>query len=118
MIGLLAVFSKKSFQYVILPNPSLSHISLCIKVNLFNSNFHHALFCTSILQNRIRSSKISCPTSATAVTLKNGRRKVPGSNPGRACRPSRAEFSVVFSETRVNTGYDPLERPPRRALDL
>ena len=32
------------------------------------------------------------------------RRLVPGSNPGRACRPSRSEFSVVFSETRVNTG--------------
>ena len=26
------------------------------------------------------------------------------SNPGCACRPSRSEFSVVFSETRVNTG--------------
>ena len=44
------------------------------------------------------------PTSGTAVTLKTGRREVPGSNPGRACRPSRSEFSVVFSETRVNTG--------------
>ena len=44
------------------------------------------------------------PTSGTAVTLKTGRREVPGSNPGRGCRPSRSEFSVVFSETRVNTG--------------
>ena len=44
------------------------------------------------------------------VTLKTGRREVPGSNLGRGCRPSRSEFSVVFSETRVNTGYDPLER--------
>ena len=44
------------------------------------------------------------PTSGTAVTLKTGRREGPGSNPGRACRPSRSEFSVVFSETRVNTG--------------
>ena len=25
------------------------------------------------------------------------------------------EFSVIFSETRVNTGYDSLERSPRRA---
>ena len=39
------------------------------------------------------------PTSGTAVTLKTGRREVPGSNPGRACRPNRSEFSVVFSET-------------------
>ena len=35
---------------------------------------------------------------------KTGRREVPGSFLGRACRPSRSEFSVVFSETRVNTG--------------
>ena len=36
--------------------------------------------------------------------LKTGRQEVPGPNPGRACRPSSSEFSVVFSETRVNTG--------------
>ena len=30
--------------------------------------------------------------------------KVPGSSPGRACRPSRSEFSLVFSETSENTG--------------
>ena len=51
----------------------------------------------------IRRSK-NCPTSGTAVTLKTGRPVVPGSNPSRACRPSRSEFSVVFSETSVNTG--------------
>ena len=44
------------------------------------------------------------PTSGRVVTLETGRREVPGSNIGRACRPSRSEFSVVFSETRVNTG--------------
>ena len=43
------------------------------------------------------------PTSGRVVTLETGRREVLGSN-GRACRPSRSEFSVVFSETRVNTG--------------
>ena len=36
--------------------------------------------------------------------LKIGRREVPGSILGRACRSSRSEFSVVFSETRVNMG--------------
>ena len=36
--------------------------------------------------------------------LKTGRREVPGSIPGRACRPRRSDFSVVFTETRVNTG--------------
>ena len=44
------------------------------------------------------------PTSGRVVTLETGRREVPGSNPGRACRPSRSEFSVFFSETRVDMG--------------
>ena len=43
------------------------------------------------------------PTSGGVVTLKTGRREVPGSNPGHACRPRRSEFSMVFSETRINT---------------
>ena len=47
---------------------------------------------------RCSSLKIS-PTSDLALTLKTGRREVPGSNPGRIYRPSRSEFSVVFSET-------------------
>ena len=45
------------------------------------------------------------------------------SNPGppvsipKLCRlgymaPSRLEFSVVFSKSRVNMGYNPLEKPP------
>ena len=44
------------------------------------------------------------PTNGEVVTLKTGRREVPSSIPGRACRPSRSEFSVVSSETHVNTG--------------
>ena len=55
------------------------------------------------------------PTSGGVVTLKTGRQEVPGSNPGRACRPSRSEFPMVFSETLVNTGQDLLERYRRRA---
>ena len=47
------------------------------------------------------------PTNGTAVTLKTGRWEVPGSNPGRAYRPSRSEFSVVFSETRVKRARIP-----------
>ena len=35
---------------------------------------------------------------------------MPGSNPGRSCRPSRSDFSLVFPNTRINTGQDPLER--------
>ena len=46
--------------------------------------------------------------------LKTGRCKVLGSISSRAFRPSLSEFSVVFSETRVNTGYYALETPPPR----
>ena len=35
---------------------------------------------------------------------KTGRQEVPDSFFGRVCRPSCSEFSVFFSETRVNTG--------------
>ena len=43
--------------------------------------------------------------------LKAGRREVSGSIPGRACRHSRSELSVVFFETRLNTGD--LRKPPK-----
>ena len=33
-----------------------------------------------------------------------GKREVSGSIPDLGCRPSRFEFSVIFSEPRVNTG--------------
>ena len=50
------------------------------------------------------------PTSGCAVLrFKTGRREVQGSIPGRACRPSRSEFSAVVSEIRLNRGWDPLE---------
>ena len=47
---------------------------------------------------------VNRPTSGGVVTLKTGRREVQNSNPGRACRPSRSKFSVVFSETRSKKG--------------
>ena len=50
--------------------------------------------------------------------LKAGRLELACSFPGRACRPSRSDISAVFSETRVNTGYDPLNDPPRRVFPL
>ena len=39
--------------------------------------------------------------------LKTGRREVPGSIPGLACRPSRSEFSVVspLGEKFFTVGY-------------
>ena len=48
--------------------------------------------------------------------LKIGRLEVKGSIPGRACRPRLSEFSVVFSESCINTIEDSLERPPRNAF--
>ena len=51
----------------------------------------------------VRQCRVS-PTSGGVVTLKSGRREVLGSIPDHACRPNHSEFSVVFSETRVNTG--------------
>ena len=50
------------------------------------------------------SVKVKGPTSVEVAELKTDRGEMSGSNPGRACRPSHSEFSVVFSETRVNTG--------------
>ena len=68
---------------------------------------------------------ITCQSYCTTLhqwpsgsALKTGRREVPGAIPGRACRPSRSDFLWFFSETRVNTGQDLLERPPQRALPL
>ena len=52
------------------------------------------------------------PTNGWAIlSSKTSRREVLGSIPGRACWSSRSELSVVFLETCVNMGYDPLERP-------
>ena len=41
---------------------------------------------------------------------------MPGSIPGRACRPSCSEFYLIFSETHVNTSQDPLEKPLWKAF--
>ena len=45
-----------------------------------------------------------CPLPRQRLRSKTGRREVPSSFLGRACRPSHSEFFVIFSETRVNTG--------------
>ena len=63
---------------------------------------HEKLYMTN--NNDVYNFLVCCPTSGSAVTLKTERREVAGSNPARACRPSRSEFSVVFYETIVNTG--------------
>ena len=42
--------------------------------------------------------------------VRTDRWEVAGSILGRTCRPSLSVFSVVFSEIRIITGWDPLER--------
>ena len=80
-----------------------------IKINFLVKYF-------SLLQNF--DVFIMGPTSGGVIALKTDRRVVSGSISSRACRTRRLEFSVVFSETRVNTSYDPLKRPSRRARHL
>ena len=58
----------------------------------------------------LKQSVLGPTTGCTVLRFETGRRVVPGSFPDCACRRSRSEFSVVFSETAVNTGKDPLER--------
>ena len=48
--------------------------------------------------------------------FKTGKREVPASIPGRACRLGRAKFPVVFFETRANAGKYPLEIPPTESV--
>ena len=48
--------------------------------------------------------ELSVLGSTSGCAQKTGRLEVPGSIPGRACRLSPSEFSVVFPETRLNTG--------------
>ena len=62
--------------------------------NTYSVNFHNSGI----------STVIKGPISGGVVALKTEKREVSGSNFGRACRPSCSGFSVVFSETRVNTG--------------
>ena len=53
------------------------------------------------------SKLVAWPRSSV---LQTGRREVPTLIPGLACRLSCLQFSVVFSETSINKGYDPYER--------
>ena len=70
------------------------------------------------MQSKLWAVSISfwAPPVAECICTWTGKREVLSSNRKWACRPSRLEFSVVFSETCVNTGKDALERPPWRAF--
>ena len=73
---------------------------LSIYFSLFPSQMR---FCGRMVSALCFCPSAEGPTSGGVVALKTSRREVPGSNPGRAYRPRRSEFSVVFCETRVNT---------------
>ena len=71
------------------------------------------------LGNKLECTRDDEPHQWQSGTVRKAfRREVSGSNTGRACRHSRLEFSVVFSETHLYTSYESLERPPRRVLPL
>ena len=95
--------------------------SLFFKLTVFHSvskNFNCGC-CTKCLgfESRVKhvcQTVCVCPTNDRAVMgSKTGRREVPGSIPGSACRPTRSEIFVVFSEKREKMSQDPLERPPK-----
>ena len=52
------------------------------------------------------------PTSGGGIALKTSSREVPGSNPGRACRPSRSEFSAVFLRNSRKYGLGSVRKTP------
>ena len=52
------------------------------------------------------------PTNGWAVLRSTCRREVPGSILGRACRPSRSEFSVVFLRNSRKYGLGSLRKTP------
>ena len=49
-------------------------------------------------------ASLYAPPMTECLCTQTGLPEVPGTNTGHARRPSRSELSVVFSETRVNTG--------------
>ena len=52
------------------------------------------------------------PTSSGVITLKSGRREVPGSIPGCACQPSRSEFAVVILRNSRKYGLGSFRKTP------
>ena len=54
-------------------------------------------------RNSLQYNKRQKVRGGSSSAFETGRWEVTGSIPGRASRPSRTEFSVVFSEIRVNT---------------
>ena len=56
------------------------------------------------------------PQVAKRFYAQNWQKKVAGLIHGRACPLGRSEFSVINSESRISTGQDSFERPPRGAI--
>ena len=55
---------------------------------------------------------------SSGSALKTGRRKVPGSIPGRPCWPSRSEFTVVFFRNSLKYGLRSLRKILKKGILL
>ena len=89
---------------------------LCIFNDTFSYKIVNDNLCFSIRNNSMKDNDVTpftlWPTSGRVVTLITGRREVPGSMSGRACRPSRSEFSVVFLRNSRKYGLGSLRKTP------
>ena len=74
------------------------------KSDLCYKNFNFSFLNTLILFLSIYSLYDPAPPMGERFPFKFGKWEMLGSILGRACRPSRTKFSVIFSETRLNTG--------------
>ena len=57
-----------------------------------------------VIATPMNSPTLETPPVAERFCAQTGRQEMPGSYPGCTCLPNRLEFSMVFSETHVNTG--------------
>ena len=105
------LYSQSFFHFIQFKLDFISSVvNYCSVMNIsafFPHNFHPWIRSTHLVPLSVdihRAPSDQSPSSGGVVTLKTERREVPNLNPGRACQSNRSEFSVVFSETRVNTG--------------
>ena len=93
--------SVKVFSHILSASPDVDMMYFGLRTSSMS------YFLTSLIFHRHSRNwkfRVMIFSLLYSQTYKTGRREVPGSIPGFACRPSHSEFSPVFSETRVNTG--------------
>ena len=72
--------------------------------------------CTTNIYRFLIIKKNLAPPMNEILSYQTDKQDVPSSILGRACRSKCTEFSVDFSETRKNMGYDQVERPPMEGI--